>query len=166
MKVLIPLDGSQPALAALDHICTLRREGADIEALLLHVCPRLSRHSGRFVSREAREGYYTEECKAAAARAVSRLAAAGVPFRVLMTIGPTAEYIARVAEQERVDQIIIGAGRQPEWLRRLFSSLADCVMARTDIPVTVLQLGHVGLLERYGVPAGALWLAAWFLVAE
>jgi hypothetical protein len=39
-------------------------------------------------------------------------------------------------------------------------------MARTDIPVTVLNRGRVGLIERYAVPAGAAGLAALFMAAE
>jgi nucleotide-binding universal stress UspA family protein len=166
MKVLIPVDGSQAALAAVDHVCTLKDQGADIEAVVLHVAPRFNRHTGRFVGRNARAAFYMDECKAAAAGAVNRLAAAHVPFQLMMTMGPVAERIARVADRQRVDQIVMGTGRQPEWLRRLVGSVSDGVMARTDIPVTVLQRGRVGVLERYGIPAGAFGLATWWIIAE
>ena len=164
MKVLIPVDGSQAALAAVNHVSALKRLGADIQAVVLHVGPRLNRHIGRFVSRNACVAMYMDECKAAAGQAIERLAAANVPFRLMMTMGPVARRIAAVADQERVDQIIIGVGRQPQWLRWLIASVPEGVMARTDIPVTVLQRGHVGVLEQYGVPASALGLAAWLLV--
>jgi len=166
MKVLIPVDGSQAALAAVSHVCTLKRGGADIDAIVLHVGPRLNHHAGRFVSRKARVAFYMEACKAAAARAVDQLAAANVPFQLIMAFGSPAERIAKVAKQARVDQIVMGVGRQPAWLRRLIAPVSEGVMALTEIPVTVLPSGHVGVLERYGVPAGALGLATWAIFAE
>ena len=60
----------------------------------------------------------------------------------------------------------MGVGRHPEWLRWLNPSISRGVMARTDIPVTVLNRGRVGLIERYAVPAGAAGLAALLMAAE
>jgi hypothetical protein len=40
------------------------------------------------------------------------------------------------------------------------------VMARTDIPVTLLARGHAGVFERYAVPAGAVGMAALLLAGE
>jgi hypothetical protein len=48
-----------------------------------------------------------------------------------------------IAERERVDEVIMGVGRHPEWLRWFNPSISRGVMARTDIPVTVLNRGHV-----------------------
>lgn len=166
MKVLIPVDGSQAALLAVNHVCTRRSGGADIEAIVLHVAPRLNHHAGRFVTRQARTSFYMKECRAAAARATERLAAANVPFQLLLTTGTPAERIAKVAEEQRVDEVIMGVSRQPEWLRFLIRPLPSGVMARTDIPVTVLEQGRVGVLDRYGVPAGALGLATWWIFAD
>ena len=166
MKVLIPVDGSEAALIAVNHVCTRKSRGEDIEAIVLHVAPGLNHHAGRFISREARMSFYLKECKAAAVRATERLAAANVSFQLMMTSGATAERIAKVAEQQRVDEVIIGMSRQPEWLRFIVGSVPSGVMARTDIPVTVLEQGHVGRLERYGVPAGALGLATWWMLVD
>jgi len=74
-----------------------------------------------------------------------------------------AERITAVAERERVDEIVIGTGRHPQWLRWLNPSIAQAVMQRTDIPVTVLARGRAGALERYTLPAGLAGLAALLL---
>jgi nucleotide-binding universal stress UspA family protein len=85
---------------------------------------------------------------------------------VFSEIGRPAERIAAVAERERVDQIMMGVGRHPGWLRWLNPTIAQGVMARTDIPVSVLARGRASLLERFAVPAGAAGLAVLLLTAE
>lgn len=166
MKVLIPVDASRASLAGVKHVCELRRRGENVQALLLNVQPFLNQHISRFASREARQALHRERSRAAVAAAVERLAAAHVPFRLVVEVGPTPQRIAEVADREGVDEIVMGVGRHPEWLRWLNPSISRGVMARTDIPVTVISRGHVGLLERYGVPAGAIGLAAWFIAAD
>jgi len=58
---------------------------------------------------------------------------------------------------------VMGTGRHPQWLRWLNPSIAQAVMERTDIPVTVLARGRAGALERYALPAGLAGLAALLL---
>jgi nucleotide-binding universal stress UspA family protein len=90
----------------------------------------------------------------------------GVPFRALTELGSPAERIAALAEREGVDEIMMGVGRHPAWLRWLNPSIAQGVMARTDIPVTVFARGRPGRLERFALPAGVAGLAALLLTAE
>jgi len=76
------------------------------------------------------------------------------------------ERIAAVAEREQVDEVMMGVGRHPAWLRWVNPSIAQGVMERTDIPVTVLARGRAGAFERYAVPAGVAGLAALLLAVE
>lgn len=48
MKYLIPMDSSEASLMPIAHIGTAVRRGASVEALLVHVQPRLNRHISRF----------------------------------------------------------------------------------------------------------------------
>lgn len=166
MKVLIPVDSSAAALAPVDYLASLVRRGADVEAIVLNVQPRFHRHVTQFTSRASRDALRAERSRLAMATAMERLAASGVRFRAMSEIGAPAERIAQVAEQHRVDEIMMGVGRHPAWLRWINPSIAQGVMARTDIPVTVFNRGHASALQRYGVPAGAVGLAALLLAAE
>jgi nucleotide-binding universal stress UspA family protein len=161
MKLLIPVDGSHASLAAVTHAA---RKGAEVT--LLNVQPRLHRHISRFTSRAARDALRAERSAAAMAPAIETLTRAGLPFVALTELGTPAAAIAEVARRESVDEIVIGVGRHPEWLRWLNPSIARGVMARTDIPVTVLARGKVGALQRYGVPAGIAGLAALLWAVE
>ena len=160
MKLLIPVDGSQAALAAVHHAIALHRAGVDLQAIVLNVQPRLHRHISRFSSKSARDSLRAERSAAALAPAIEILTRARTPFVALTDLGTPAARIAVVAQREAVDEIVMGVGRHPQWLRWLNPSIAQGVMARTDIPVTVLARGHVGALSRYGVPAGIVGIAA------
>ena len=166
MKVLIPVDGSKAALSSLLHIGSLAQSGVPMEALLLNVQPRFHRHVSQFTSRTARESLRAERSAAAMAPAIEALARMRIPFRAVSEVGTVAGRIAAVAAREQVDEIVIGTGRHPQWLRWLNPSIAQAVMERTDIPVTVLARGRVGAFERYAVPAGVAGIAALLIAAE
>jgi nucleotide-binding universal stress UspA family protein len=163
MKLLVPVDGSQAALAALLHVGSLSHAGIAVETLLLNVQPRFHRHVSQFTSRSARDSLRAERSAAAMAPAIEALSRLRLPFRAVSELGDVAWRIAAVAEREQVDEIVMGTGRHPQWLRWLNPSIAQAVMERTDIPVTVLARGRAGALERFALPAGLAGLAALLL---
>lgn len=166
MKILIPVDASQAALAPVEHLAALVRRGIPVEALVLNVQRRFPRHIARFTRRADRDALRAERSRAAMARAIEGLSRAGVPLRATTELGEPAERIAAVAERENVDEVMIGVGRHPAWLRWVNPSIAQGVMELTDIPVTVLARGRAGAFERYALPAGLAGLAALLYAAE
>jgi nucleotide-binding universal stress UspA family protein len=166
MKILIPVDASQAALAPVEHVAALVRRGVKVEALVLNVQRRFPQHVARFTRKADRDELRAERSRAAMAQAIERLSQAGVPFRAMTELGVPAERIAAVAERENVDEVMIGVGRHPAWLRWVNPSIAQGVMDLTDIPVTVLARGRAGAFERFALPAGLAGLAALFYAAE
>jgi nucleotide-binding universal stress UspA family protein len=166
MKVLVPVDSSGAALAPIAHLAALSRSGVKLEVLVVNVQPRFHRHVSQFTSRRAREALRMERSRCAMARAIEALSLQQIPFKAFAEVGTPAERIAAVAEHEQVDEVMMGVGRHPEWLRWLNPSIAQGVMARTDVPVTILARGHPGVLERYAVPAGVAGLAVVLMVGE
>jgi nucleotide-binding universal stress UspA family protein len=166
MKILVPVDSSSAALAPIAHLQSLAGSGVMIEILVLNVQPLFHRHISQFSSRRSRDALRQERSRNAMARAIEALSNARLEFRAFSEVGRVAECIAAVAEREQVDAIMMGVGRHPGWLRWLNPSIAQGVMARTDIPVSVLARGKAGLLERYALPAGVAGLAAWWLSVE
>jgi nucleotide-binding universal stress UspA family protein len=166
MKVLVAVDASSVALAPIAHLQALGASGVEIEVLLLNVQPRFHRHIGQFTSRRARDLLRQERSQLAMARAIEALSRTRLRWRAFAEVGEPAERIAAVAEREQVDEIMMGVGRHPQWLRWINPSIAQGVMARTDIPVSVLARGQAGLLERCALPAGVAGLAALLLSAE
>lgn len=166
MKVLVPVDASTAALAPIRHLESLKRSNVTLEVLLLNVQPRFHKHIARFTARADRDALRAERSAAAMAHAIEALSEAGIPFTAVSEAGVPAERIAAVAEREKVDEVMIGTGRHPAWLRLVNPSISQGVMARTDIPVTVFARGKAGLFERYAVPAGLAGAAALILASE
>jgi nucleotide-binding universal stress UspA family protein len=166
MKVLVPVDASAAALAPVAHLEALARSGVQIEVLVLNVQPRFHRHVSQFSSRKARDLLRQERSRIAMARAIEALSRTPLRFSAFTEIGRVAERIAAVAEREHVDEVMMGVGRHPNWLRWINPSIAQGVMALTDIPVSVLARGQASMLERYAVPAGVAGLAALLLASE
>jgi len=166
MKYLIPVDASEAALVPIEHLESAKRRGASVDAVVLNVQPRMRRHIAQFTRRADRDALRAERSRLAMAGAIERLARAGIPFRALTEVGPPAERIAAVAEAEEADEILMGVGRHPRWLRWLNPSIAQGVIARTDIPVAVMAHGKESAFERYVVPAGIAGLAALLIAAD
>jgi nucleotide-binding universal stress UspA family protein len=166
MKILVPVDASEAALAPMSYLEALARSGVALEVLVVNVQPRFHQHVSQFTSRGARDSLRAERSRAAMARAIEALSARNIPFRAFAEVGKPAERIAAIAEREQVDEVMMGVGRHPAWLRWVNPSIAQAVMERTDIPVTVLARGQAGAFERYALPAGVAGLAALFIAAE
>ena len=166
MKVLVPVDSSSAALAPISHLASLAAAGVKVEVLLVNVQPRFHRHVAQFTSRASRDALRAERSRAAMAKAIEELSKSGMGFTALAETGSPADRIAAVAEREEVDEIVMGVGRHPAWLRWFNPSIAQGVMERTDIPVTVLTRGRAGAMERYALPAAVTGIAAILLSAE
>jgi nucleotide-binding universal stress UspA family protein len=140
MKVLVPLDGSAAALAPIAHLEWLARAGVKLEVRVLNVQPRFHMHIAQFTRRSARQAFRAERSAAAFSAALDTLLAARIRFAAICELGHPAERVAAVAERERVNEIMIGVGRHPAWLRLLGApSIARQVMALSDIPVSVFS---------------------------
>jgi len=166
MKILLPVDASSAALAPIPHLESLGRAGVALEVLVMNVQPRFHRHLADYTSRASRRAFREERSRAAMARAIEALSNTRVPFRAFAETGRPAERIAAVAEREQVDEVMMGVGRHPQWLRWINPSIAQAVMEVTDIPVTVFARGRTSAFQRYAVPAGIAGVAALLLTAE
>lgn len=166
MKYLVPLDASLASLAPLEHLERAARRGAAVEVVMLNVQPRFHRHISQFTRKGDREAFRAERSRAAMAQAIERLSRTAIPFRAIADVGDPAERIASVAASEKVDEILIGVGRHPAWLRWLNPSVAQQILARTDVPVTVFARGRQSTLERYAIPAGVAGLAALLVATD
>jgi len=166
MKILVPVDASSAALAPIPHLEALARAGVALEVLVMNVQPRFHRHVSQFTSRAMRDALRQERSRAAMARAIEALSQTNIAFRAFAETGRPAERIAAVAEREQVDEVMMGVGRHPQWLRWINPSIAQAVTEVTDIPVTVFARGRASAFERYAIPAGIAGIAALLLSAE
>lgn len=138
-KVLIPVDGSDCSLRAVQAVIAKRARYADptqLDIHLVHAEPALSHEVTRFVDHEQLVAYRREQGEQALGPARRLLDAAGAPYTCHEAVGHVAEVVTRLAEQLGCDQITMGThGRGP---------LADLLMGSTTLKV--IHLAKVPVL--------------------
>ena len=142
MKILLAVDGSKPALNAVD--CLIEhadwyREKPAVELVTVHLpVPRLPRMN-LVVGRNQVDLYYAEEGEARLASAKRRLEEAGIAYKEHILIGDVAGRIVNHAAKTRCDLIFIGTrGRSPA-VTMLLGSTAHKVLNTSKIPVLLVR---------------------------
>lgn len=153
-RVLIPVDGTKNADAAVRHVLNQFMADTSIEIHLLNVQAPLSRHIGRFVARRDASAWHREQSDRELAPARAILEQHRVPYIAHTGVGERATEIAATARRLRCEHIVIGAARRRSFTRMFEDSVTDQVLDLTDIPVELVAGEAVSRLERFGVPAG------------
>lgn len=138
--ILIPVDGSDNALRAVDYAIAHRAAFEPIKISLLNVQPPIISGTVRmFIDKATIDNYYAEEGDAALHSASVRLEEAGISFVQEIDIGNVAESIADYAADHKCDQIVIGSrgmGSTKSWL---LGSATTKVLHLAEVPVTVVK---------------------------
>ncbi|MFC4247848.1 universal stress protein [Natribaculum luteum] len=138
MAILVAYDGSYPAQQAVEHAV---REYPDEEIILLRVVEAAggSLGAGFNLTRE-RFMEKREEVAGETAEEVSDLLEAeDVEYRLEMAVGQPAAEIVSFAEENDVDQIVVGSHGRAGPSRVLLGSVAEKVVRRAPMPVTVVR---------------------------
>ncbi|MGE5469274.1 MAG: universal stress protein [Bacteroidota bacterium] len=141
IRILLPVDGSDCALRAVDHLIAHASWFASVpEIHLLHVHPpipigRVQAHIGQ----ETLHDYYREESREHLRAAEGRLEAAGCPHTTHIHVGQPAELIARLAGELRCDLIFMGAHGLGALGDMITGSVASRVLHRSPCPVLLVK---------------------------
>jgi nucleotide-binding universal stress UspA family protein len=152
LKVLVPLDGSDFALAALD---TVRRLAASrrIEALLVTVTRLRVGMIGPLTPYPLDPEDGRRESEAALQAVAARLADDGIPagVRVLETGRTVAEEILALADREAVNTIVMATHGRGALAHLALGSVSTAVLEHSPIPVLLVP-GHAAA-RTPGLPA-------------
>ena len=140
-KLLLPVDGSDASLRAVDRLPTMRdwyRE--PLEIYLLNVQHVLHKDVGQFISTEDMKGHYQDEGIKDLAAARARLDHAGIPYQHHVVIGDlAAETIAHFAHEHGIDQILMCTHGRSTVADLVLGSVAKGVLQHTGVPVTLVR---------------------------
>jgi nucleotide-binding universal stress UspA family protein len=139
LKVLVPIDGSDNALRALERAVALLRDRGPFELHLLNVQPPLGGDVTAFVGSANVKGYHREEGEKALAPAKALLDRQSVPYKAHITVGPAGESIAGFAKQLGCDTVIMGTRGLGKIKGAVLGSVSTDVLRYTDIPVTLVK---------------------------
>ncbi|MEP6559105.1 MAG: universal stress protein [Burkholderiales bacterium] len=155
MKILLPIDGSTPALAALHHALRLLQEGLNAEFLLANVqepatfYEMLTTRDPEVIKRASAEaGLHLLEPAAALCRT------AGVAFELEVALGDPANTLNEIVDRFQCDAIFMGARGHGAVSSALLGSVSQQVTHDARVPVTIVKDRETSMQDE-GQPA--LW---------
>lgn len=141
MKILLPVDGSECSLRAVDHLITHVGWFRDVpEVHLLHVhapipIGRVQAHVGK----ETLHAYYLEEGQEHLLAAQQKLDAAGRFHTTHIHVGQPSEVIAKLAAELACDLIIMGSHGRSGVAGLVMGSVASRVLHLAPCPVLLVK---------------------------
>jgi len=139
LHVLIPYDGSPAAANAIDYA---QERFSDVSFTLLYVIDPMMDYSRRrsFPGYREDDEFKNEREKGEALLETGRRAVTeDVPVETELVAGDPAGRILAFADDNDVDQIVIGSHGRTGVARFLLGSVAETVVRRAAIPVTVVR---------------------------
>ena len=141
MKILLPVDGSECALRAVEHLISHSAWFRDLpEIHLLHVhapipIGRVQAHVGK----DTLHAYYLEESQASLLEAQKKLDAAGCSHTTHIHVGQPAEVIAKLAAEQGCDLIVMGTHGRGGIAGLVTGSVANRVLHLASCPVLLVK---------------------------
>ena len=140
-RILLPVDGSEAALRAVDHVLKkvgLYKDPAEIH--LLNVQLALRQGVTEFVSQKQLDSYHHDEGVKDLASARAKLDAAKVPYKFHIGVGEEpAAVIAHYARDKKCDQVVMGTRGLSSVAGILLGSVTIKVIHLVDVPVLLVK---------------------------
>jgi len=141
LRLLLPIDGSEGALRAIERLLAMRHWYREpLEVHLLNVQHLLHKDVGNFVAAADIRDFHQEEGMKELAAARARLDEAGVPYRHHVVVGELVpETIAHFAREQGIGQILMCTHGRTPMGDLLLGSVAHGVVHNASIPVTLVK---------------------------
>lgn len=141
MKILIPVDGSDHSLHAVQHATGLAGQlKTPPKLLLLNVQWNVATVNVKLLfDQQVVDDYLREQGMQALQGARTLLDAAQLPYQYHISIGRPAEAILQYAATEEVSLIIMGAQGKEGLTQWLIGSVAERVLRLSAVPVMVVR---------------------------
>ncbi len=138
MRVLVPLDGSDPSWTALDYAL---EQHPNEDVVVMHVVnPVAGLYSGEgFSDYEQLISAGEERAERLFDEARETATEASVAIDTETRIGNPTEMILECVEDLDIDQIVIGSHGRSGVSRVLLGSVAEAVIRRSSVPVTIVR---------------------------
>lgn len=140
MRILVPVDGSDFSKSAVEFIGSRTTLiGGEPEITLLNVQLPVPVRAARVVGKDTVLSYYDDEARKALRPAMAALKKSGLAATPRHEPGNPPELIARAAERDDVDLIVMGSHGHGALANLLLGSTTTGVLARTKKPMLVLR---------------------------
>lgn len=137
--ILVPIDGSAPALRALDHAIAVLKQAGGGDLHLVNVQPPVDSLVTTFVGKAEVGDYHREEGMKALKPADERCRAAGFTPKLHIGVGKAGAVIAGFAKSLGAGQIVMGARGLGGAAGMFLGSVSRDVIGEAQVPVTVVK---------------------------
>ena len=140
MKILLAVDGSPYTRKMLDYVIAHSAifDPAH-EYTLLNAQPPLPPHARSAVGASVSHHYHEEAAHHVLEPATAALKAAGLTVTSDWKLGPAGETIARYAEDNKYDMVIMGTHGHGAFARLVMGSVTTQVLAHCGVPVLLVR---------------------------
>jgi nucleotide-binding universal stress UspA family protein len=135
---LIPLDGNDQSWAALDHVAE-HAPGSTVTVLHVIDPARATYGASAGIPTSSEDWYEAEETKAERLFETAAERAPSLELETALEVGQPSRVIVEYAEEHGVDQIAMGSHGRQGVARVLLGSVAEVVVRRSPVPVTVVR---------------------------
>ncbi|HKB81842.1 MAG TPA: universal stress protein [Burkholderiales bacterium] len=141
MNILLPVDGSENSLRAVNQVIAFKELYRDpISVNLLNVQMQVVSGAVKmFISQQQLNDYYREEGMKALAASRSLLDQAGIDYQHHIGVGEIAATIVSYAREKRCLQIVMGSRGGGGFAGALLGSTAIRVVQLADVPVLLVK---------------------------
>lgn len=137
---VVPVDGSEPSLRALE--LAIREGNAHHikpKLLVLSVQPPLSGDVSRFIDSKTIEEFHREAGEKVLAATQAQLQSSGLEYTQTIEVGPVAPTIAEFALKNSCSMIVMGSQGHNSFTSMLMGSIATKVLHHTQLPVLLAR---------------------------
>ena len=139
LRVLVPVDGSEPARRATLHVLHLAARGLSVEVHLLNVRPAVRGVAASLVSAGDLENFHREEGMKALEESRQLIVAAGLKPHAHVCVGDSGAMILAFATRLHCEQIVMGTRGLGPVSELLLGSVARHVVGGSAVPVTLVR---------------------------
>ena len=139
MKLLVPIDGSELALQALQHAIALARAGLELELVLVNVQEPASAYELLTLhDPEALAEVAVGAGRDLMAPAVQLADIAGLPYAETVVVGDVVPALLELIEEEGCDAVIMGSHGM-SLVRSALGSVSRGMLEQAPVPVTFVK---------------------------
>lgn len=138
-RILVPLDGSDNALRALDFAISLAKSSAGARLELVNVQVPVGQAVSMFVASSEIKGYHREEGMKVLGPALEVVKKSGLPHAHHIGVGQPGATIAAFCKQLECDHIVMGTRGLGAAARLLLGSCATEVAHEATVSITLVK---------------------------